>query len=293
MQKIRCNNFRQTLEKVIEKTFLLTTIVVIFAVVLIFAFVFAQGWPVIQKYGIAHFLLNTEWQPLADPKQFGILSMLIGSLMVTFGAIVIGVPFGIGCAVFLAEFAPIQITKILRPSIELLAGIPAVVYGFWGMVVLLPLIERYFGGSGMSVLTVSIVLAIMILPTIINISEDAIRAVPEEYKEGSIALGATQLQTIKEVILPAARTGIIASVVLAMGRAIGETMAVILVAGNTTLVPGSILDTVRTLTAHIAIEMDYATGEHAQALSVTGMVLFVVIIILNFLMLLIKRTGEE
>ncbi|MEG6615494.1 phosphate ABC transporter permease subunit PstC [Peptococcaceae bacterium 1198_IL3148] len=294
MQKTCSNKIRETWEKVIEKILLLSAAAAILVVLLISVFIFAQGWPVIQKYGLAHFLLNMEWKPLADPVQFGIMPMLIGSFMVTLGALIIGVPLGLGCAVFLAEYAPKQVTRIVRPGIELLAGIPSVVYGFWGLVVLVPLIQQHLGGRGMSVLAASIVLAIMVLPTIINISEDSIRAVPKEYKEGSYALGATQWQTIKKVILPAARSGVLTAVVLGMGRAIGETMAVILVAGNATVVPGSILDMVRTLTAHIAIEMGYAAGEHSQALFATGMVLFIVIMILNSLVLLIpKRAGDE
>ncbi|MTI82211.1 MAG: phosphate ABC transporter permease subunit PstC [Firmicutes bacterium] len=287
------NKYREITEKIIEKALLLSAIAAILVVVLISVFIFAQGWPVIQKYGLGHFLLNMEWKPLADPVQFGILPMIAGSFAVTFGAIILGVPLGVGCAVFLAEFAPKRVNKIVRPGIELLAGIPSVVYGFWGLVVLVPLIQNHIGGRGMSVLAASIVLAIMILPTVINISEDSIRAVPREYKEGSFALGATHWQTIKKVILPAARSGILTAVVLGMGRAIGETMAVILVAGNATIVPGSILDMVRTLTAHIAIEMGYAAGEHQQALFATGVVLFVVIMILNSMVLLIPRRAGD
>lgn len=294
IQKTRGHKIRDSVEKVIEKILLLSAAAAILVVLLITVFIFAQGWPVIQKYGIGYFLFNMEWKPLADPVQFGILPMLVGSFMVTIGALIFGVPLGIGCATFLAEFAPKQVTRIVRPGIELLAGIPSVVYGFWGLVVIVPLIQQHLGGRGMSVLAASIVLGIMILPTVINISEDAIRAVPKEYKEGSFALGATHWQTIKKVILPAARSGILTAVVLGMGRAIGETMAVILVAGNATVVPGSILDMVRTLTAHIAIEMGYAAGEHSQALFATGIVLFVVIMILNSMVLLIpKRAGEE
>lgn len=293
METMQRNKYREITEKIIEKALLLSAIAAILVVVLISVFIFAQGWPVIQKYGLGHFLLNMEWKPLADPVQFGILPMIAGSFAVTFGAIILGVPLGVGCAVFLAEFAPKRVNKIVRPGIELLAGIPSVVYGFWGLVVLVPLIQNHIGGRGMSVLAASIVLAIMILPTVINISEDSIRAVPREYKEGSFALGATHWQTIKKVILPAARSGILTAVVLGMGRAIGETMAVILVAGNATIVPGSILDMVRTLTAHIAIEMGYAAGEHQQALFATGVVLFVVIMILNSMVLLIPRRAGD
>ncbi|MBM7855611.1 phosphate transport system permease protein [Desulfohalotomaculum tongense] len=288
------NKLRNWWEKIIEKALLASAAAAVLVVLLISVFIFAQGWPVIQKYGLGHFLFNLEWKPLAYPVQFGILPMIVGSFLVTFGAIILGVPLGVGCAVFLAEFAPKWVIKIVRPGIELLAGIPSVVYGFWGLMVLVPLIQQHLGGRGMSVLAASIVLAIMILPTVINISEDSIRAVPREYKEGSFALGATHWQTIKKVILPAARSGILTAVVLGMGRAVGETMAVILVAGNATVIPGSMLDMVRTLTAHIAIEMGYAAGEHSQALFAAGMVLFVVIMILNSMVLLIpKRVGDD
>ncbi|MCL5289920.1 MAG: phosphate ABC transporter permease subunit PstC [Firmicutes bacterium] len=212
---------------------------------------------------------------------------------VTFGALIIGVPLSVGCAIFLAEIAPKQVTRVIRPAIELLAGIPSVVYGFYGLVILVPLIREIFGGRGFSILGGSVVLAIMILPTIINISEDAIRAVPKEYKEGSLALGATHWQTIKKVIVPSARSGILTAIVLGMGRAIGETMAVIMVVGNVAALPESILDPIRTLTGNIAIEMGYAAGEHSQALFATGIVLFVIIMILNFMVAMVpKRVGE-
>jgi len=246
---------------------------------------------VIKKYGLTHFITGKFWHP--NDSAFGLLPMIIGSIYVTIGSLILGVPLGIGCAIFLAEMAPKKLVLVIRPAIELLAGIPSVVYGFYGLVVLVPLIREIFGGRGFSVLAGSIVLAIMILPTIINISEDSIRAVPREFKEGSFALGATHWQTIKYVMLPTARSGIITAVVLGMGRAIGETMAIILVTGNVAVAPTSILEPVRTLTANIAIEMGYAAGDHSSALFATGIVLFVFIMILNSLAVFVpKKVGD-
>jgi len=216
--------------------------------------------------------------------------MLIGSLSITFGALILGVPLGVACAIYLAEFSSKTLRNILKPMIELLAGIPSVVYGFIGMIFLAPVIRSYFGGPGLSILTASIVLGIMILPTIISISLDALLMLPRSYKEGSMALGATQWQTVTGVLLPAARSGILAGVILGMGRAIGETMAVIMVTGNSVKVPSSFIDSTRTLTANIALEMGYAIGEHRQALFATAIILFVFIIILNILaMKIIKK----
>lgn len=278
---------KRHLEKPIEKLLLLSAVTAIFIVLLIFVFIFIEGLPVIKKYGILHFISGQFWHP--NDSEFGLLPMIIGSVYVTIGSLVLGVPLGIGCAIFLAEMAPKRITMFIRPAIELLAGIPSVVYGFYGLVVLVPLIREVFGGKGFSVLAGSIVLAVMILPTIINISEDSIRAVPREFKEGSFALGATHWQTIKKVILPTARSGIITAVVLGMGRAIGETMAIILVTGNVAVAPKSILEPVRTLTANIAIEMGYAAGDHAKALFATGIVLFVFIILLNAMIAMVPK----
>ena len=246
---------------------------------LIALFIFKEGVPIMAKSGITHFLFGSEWQPLQG--QFGIFPFIIGSLWITFGALILGVPFGVSCAVYIAEFAPRRWAKVLKPMIELLAGIPSVVYGFMGVMWLAPIIRIYLGGPGLSILAASCVLAIMILPTIVGVSIDAINAVPKNYKEGSLALGATEWQTVWRVILPAARSGILAGVILGMGRAIGETMAVIMISGNATIIPNSMLDSVRTLTANIAIEMGYAIGEHRQALFATGVVLFFFIMILN------------
>jgi len=220
-----------------------------------------------------------KWAP--GQGEFGIFPMIVGSVAVTLGAGLVGVPVGVCCAIFLAEFAPAPLRNIFRPAIQLLAGIPSVVYGFWGLLFVVPLIRNYLGGPGLSILAGSIILGIMILPTIISISEVSLLALPRQYKEGALALGMTHWQTIKSVLLPASKSGIVAAVILGLGRAIGETMAVIMVLGNAVALPTSILDPVRTLTTNIGIEMGYAAGEHQQALFATGIVLFLIIMLLN------------
>ena len=266
-------------EKIIQKALFLIAFSAVSILALIAIFIFKEGIPIISKIGLGRFIMGRSWLP--QEKIFGIFPFIMGSIAVTFGALVLGVPLGIACSIFLAEFAPKNLSKFLKPTIELLAGIPSVVYGFMGVVILAPLIRSYLGGPGFSILAGSCVLGIMILPTIIGISIDAFQAVPKSYKEGSIALGATQWQTVWMVLLPAARSGIIAAVILGMGRAIGETMAVIMVAGNAIKIPHSILDPVRTLTSNIALEMGYAMGEHRQALFATGIILFIFIMFLN------------
>jgi phosphate ABC transporter permease protein PstC len=251
--------------------------ITILAVIAIF--IFGQGTPIMFKYGFKSFLAGSDWYP--TEKLFGLLPMIVGSLFVTFGALVIGVPFGLACAIVLTEFASKRVRSIIKPVIELLAGIPSVVYGFMGVVLLVPFIRSTLGGPGLSVLAAAVILGIMILPTVISISIDSLDAVPPSYREGSIALGATPWQTVKMVLLPAARSGIVASIILGMGRAVGETMAVIMVAGNAAEIPGSLLAPVRTLTSNIALEMGYAAGEHREALFATGVILFVIIMILN------------
>jgi len=236
-------------------------------------FIFKEGLPLIFKVGIVNFLTGREWSP--SNGEFGILPMVLSSVWITLGALVIGVPTGISCAVFLAEIIGDKTRKILKPAIELLAGIPSVVYGFMGVVILVPFIRKTFGGPGFSLLAGSIILGIMILPTIISISTDSLKAVPNSFREASISMGATRWQTTIFVTLRAARTGILASVILGMGRAIGETMAVIMVAGNALNIPRSPLDPIRPLTSNIALEMGYATGDHQKALFATGIVLFV------------------
>jgi len=249
--------------------------------IVITLFIFSEGTPIIFKYGPGRFLFGLDWYP--SEKAFGLLPMIVGSFFVTAGALLVGVPMGLACAIVLTQFASKRVGRILKPVIELLAGIPSVVYGFIGIVVIVPLIRENLGGPGLSVLAASLVLGVMILPTVISISIDAFQAVPPTYREGSIALGATVWQTIRMVMFPAARSGIVAAVILGMGRAIGETMAVIMIAGNAAAIPGSPLAPVRTLTSNIALEMGYASGEHREALFATGVILFVIIMALNIL----------
>jgi phosphate ABC transporter permease protein PstC len=250
-------------------------------------FIFKEGVPIMARSGIGHFLFGSTWAPLEG--QFGILPFIIGSLVVTAGALTLGVPLGVACAFYLAEFAPRKWVTVLKPAIELLAGIPSVVYGFLGVMWLAPLIRKYLGGPGLSILAASCVLAVMILPTIMGVSVDAIQAIPRRYKEGALALGATEWQALWRVQWPAARAGILAGVILGMGRAVGETMAVIMISGNATQIPHSPLDSARTLTANIAIEMGYAVGAHRQALFATGVVLFFFIMLLNTVALRVAR----
>jgi phosphate ABC transporter permease protein PstC len=274
-------------EKLVERVLLLLALSAIAALGLITIFIFMEGLPLILHAGLKKFILSSHWAPTRG--HFGILAMIVSSLLVTLGAMVLGVPLGLACAIVLAEFSSPRWTRILKPTLELLAGIPSVVYGFLGVIWLVPLIRNYLGGPGLSLLTGSIILGIMVLPTIISISIDALTAVPDMYRQGSIALGATQWQTVHRVVLPAARSGIITAVILGMGRAIGETMAVIMVAGNALQLPTSVLDPVRTLTSNIALELGYATGRHREALFATGIVLFVVIMILNLTATAITR----
>jgi len=274
-------------EKLIEKALLLVALSAVAMLALIAYFIFREGVPLVAKVGVFEFITSTHWAP--SKGQFGILPMIVGSVEVTLLAVVFGAAMGLACAMFLAEFAPRWSVRILKPLIELLAGIPSVVYGFIGVVVLVPWIRTTLGGPGFSVLAAAIILGIMILPTVIAISLDALQAVPPIYREGSLALGATRWQTLRKVLLPAARSGIIAGLILGMGRAIGETMAVIMVAGNALTLPVSVLQPVRTLTSNIALEMGYASGDHQAALFATGMVLFVIIAILNTIALLTIR----
>jgi phosphate ABC transporter permease protein PstC len=268
-------------ERIIRGILLLAAFSAISALAVITVFIFAEGTPIMFRQGVGRFLFGQDWYP--SQKSFGLLPMIVGSLMVTGGALLIGVPFGLACAVFLTEFSSKRMRDILKPLIELLAGIPSVVYGFIGVVVLVPFIRQTLGGPGLSVLAASIVLGIMILPTVISISIDALQALPPSYREGALAMGATRWQAVRLVLLPSARSGIVASIILGMGRAIGETMAVIMVAGNAAAVPNSPLAPVRTLTSNIALEMSYASGEHREALFATGVILFIIIMALNTL----------
>jgi len=266
-------------EKIAQGGFLLVALSALSALALITIFIVAEGVPIIGKVGVLKFVFGMKWAPTQG--YFGIFPMIIGSISVTLGAVILGVPIALCCAIFLAEYAPALMRNVLRPAIQMLAGIPSVVYGFWGLVFVVPAIRNYLGGPGLSILAGSIILAIMILPTVISISEVSLLALPPLYKEGALALGATQWQTIRHVLVPAAKSGIAAAIILGVGRAVGETMAVIMVLGNAVAMPSSILDPARTLTTNIGIEMGYASGEHQQALFATGIVLLIIIMILN------------
>ena len=277
-------------EKFWEIIFLLAAGFSFLAVLLICLFLFANGIPAIQKIGVADFLFGTKWKPGND--LFGIFPMILGSFYVTAGAVIVGVPVGLMTAVFLSKFCPEWLHKILKPAIDLLAGIPSVVYGFFGLMVIVPAVRNVFGGNGSSILTASILLGMMILPTIISVSESALNAIPQSFYEGSRALGATHERSVFKTMLPAAKSGIMAGIILGIGRAIGETMAVIMVAGNQARIPDSILKGIRTLTANIVIEMGYATDLHRKALIATGVVLFVFILLINLTFNLVKNRGR-
>lgn len=278
-------------EKLMHIVFLLCALTSVLAVMLICVFLFVNGIPAMREIGLFDFLGGSKWSPTDVPPSYGIFPMIVGSLYITAGAIITGVPIGIMTSVFMARYCPKRLYKLLKPATELLAGIPSVVYGFFGMVVIVPAVRTLFGGNGNSILSASILLGIMILPTIIGVSESALRSVSESYYEGSLALGATKERSIFRVIVPAARSGILAGVVLGIGRAIGETMAVIMIAGNQARLPSSILKGVRTMTANIVIEMGYATDLHREALIATGVVLFVFILLINVSVTAIKRRS--
>lgn len=281
-------------EKLVKAIFALAALISVGAVALICVFIFSSASGAFAKIGALEFLLGTSWAPANEPPAYGILAMIVGSLYVTAGAIAVGVPIGVLCAVFMARFCPKRLYRPFKSAVELLSGIPSVVYGFFGLVVLVPAVRSIFGGSGSSVLTASVLLGIMILPTIISVSESAIRAVDGAYFEGALALGATCERAMFRVVLPAAKSGISAAVILGIGRAIGETMAVVLVAGNQARIGTSITDGVRTLTANIVLEMGYAADLHREALIATAAVLFVFILIINLLFSLVtRRDGNE
>lgn len=262
----------------------------ILAVALICVFLFANGVPAIAQIGLPEFLFGTTWRPANDI--YGIFPMIIGSIYVTAGAIVVGVPTGLLCAIFLSRFANGKVAAVLKPGVELLAGIPSVVYGFFGLVLIVPFIRTNMPGNGLSLLAAAVLLGIMILPTVITVAQSALDAVPKKYYEGALALGADHERTVFRVIVPAATSGIMAGVVLGVGRAIGETMAVIMVAGNQPLIPESLFNGVRTMTANIVLEMGYAADLHRGALVATGVVLFVFILLITMLFNVIKKRGE-
>lgn len=274
-------------ENLMRILFLICACVSILAVVTICVFIFSNGLPAIGEIGVSEFLGGTEWRP--GQNKFGILPMIVGSIYVTAGAIIIGVPIGLLCAVFMSKFCPKWLYKIVKPLIELMAGIPSIVYGFFGIVVIVPELRGLFGGSGKGTLAASILLGIMILPTLVSVIESSLNAVPESYYEGALALGATHERSVFFTILPAAKSGILAGVILGIGRAIGETMAVVMVAGNSAVIPESITDNVRTLTANIVLELSYATDLHEDALIATAAVLFVFILIINLSFSLFKK----
>lgn len=288
-------------EKAIEKLILISAIVTTVSVALITVFIFKTGMPILLQYGVLEFITGTDWSPTNEI--FGIMPLIFGTLAVTLGALIIGVPTGIACAIYLSEIASKKTAGPFKAAIELLAGIPSVVYGFFGLIVLVPAIRIYIlpifqkfnpelNTSGFSILAGAVILAIMILPTIVSLSENAITAVPQEFREASLALGANKRETIMKVIIPAAKSGIFSSVILAMGRAIGETMAVLLITGNVAQMPGSILDPVATLTGTIAMEMSYAGPAHQQALFAIGIILFIIIMLLNIMaQAVMKKMG--
>lgn len=263
----------------------------ILAVVLICLFLFVNGIPAIVQIGLPDFLLGTTWRPSNDI--YGIFPMIVGSIYVTAGAMLVGVPMGLLCAIFLSRFASGRIARVLKPGVELLAGIPSVVYGFFGLVMIVPFIRATApDGNGLSLLAAALILGIMILPTIITVAQSALDAVPQKYYEGALALGADHERATFRVLVPAAASGIVAAIVLGVGRAIGETMAVIMIAGNQPVIPESIFQGVRTMTANIVLEMGYAADLHRGALIATGVVLFVFILLITMLLNVVKRRGE-
>lgn len=277
-------------EQGMQILFMVAASISILAVAVICVFIFGNGVPAIREIGFENFIFGKLWSP--NQNIYGIFPMIVGSIYVTAGAIIIGVPIGLLTAIFLARFCPEKLYKVLKPGIELLAGIPSIVYGFFGLMVIVPIMQNTFGGSGKGLLTASILLGIMILPTIITVSETNIRAVSESYYEGALALGDTKEGAVFRAVIPAAKSGILAGVILGIGRAIGETMAVIMIAGNQPVMPEDIISGVRTMTSNIVLEMGYATDLHREALIATGVVLFVFILIINMCFSLIKKKSD-
>ena len=279
-------------EKTWEFIFLLCSLISVLSIIVICYFIFKNGVPFILETGIAKFLMGTGWKPTAAPPSFGILPMIVGSVYVTIGSIIVGVPIGVLTAVFMAFYCPSRLYKILKPAVNLMAGIPSIIYGFFGLMVFVPIVRGWWGGTGMTVFTASVLLGIMILPTIIGLSESSLRSVPTSYYQGSIALGATHERSLMRVVVPAAKSGILAAIILGIGRSIGETMAVIMIAGNQPIVPESIKMGTRTMTANIVLEMAYATGAHREALIATGVVLFIFILLINLIFNVVKRRMD-
>ena len=278
-------------EGLMHGVFAVAACVSIICVILICVFLFGNAIPTLREIGLLNFLSGTTWRPGNDI--YGILPMILGSIYVTAGALVVGVPIALLTSIFMARFCPRRLLRPLTAAVNLLAGIPSVVYGFFGLTVMVPMVREHLGGNGNSMLTASLLLGMMILPTIIGVALSSIRAVPESYYEGSLALGASHERSVFFVVFPAAKSGVMAGVILGVGRAIGETMAVIMVAGNQPRMPKGILEGVRTLTTNIVMEMGYASGMHREALIATAAVLFVFILIINFSFSMMKRRSEK
>lgn len=276
-------------EKLIENSLLFCALSSVLIILLIFIFIISNGLPILTQNGLESFVLGQEWNP--DFDIYGVFPLIVGSFAITLLSLVLALPLGLGCAILIAEVAPLRVRNILRPAIDTLAGIPSILYGLFGLVILVPFIMSNIGPPGLSVLACGLVLAVMVLPTIVSISEDSIRSVPRELREGSLALGATQWQVITGIVVPSAMSGIVASTVLAMGRAIGETMAVVMVCGGVAKVPTSLLSPVYPLTAVIASEWGYSSGMHQVALFAVGIILLIIIMIFNVVILYAKKYG--
>lgn len=285
-------SYRNTRDKVMEVVFIIATAMSIIAVAMICLFIFSTSIPTMQEIGFGNFIFGDVWRPTAKVPQFGILPMIVGSIYVTIGAVIIGVPIGILSALFMAFYCPKKWKPLLQGGINLLAGIPSIVYGLWALEIVVPLLRNAFGGHGLSILAAMILLGIMILPTVISLSQSALQSVPQEYYHGAVALGATHERAVYRVMLPAASSGVLSSVIMGIGRAIGETMAVKMVIGNQPIMPTSILSGARTMTTNIVFEMNYAAaGLHTNALIATGAVLFVFILIINVVFNLVKNRS--
>lgn len=282
------SNFTETFMKYV---FIVCASLSILSIILIFYFIFEGGVPFILEEGIGNFIFNEVWRPTASNPSFGILPMIVGSLVVTAGAIIIGVPIGVLSSIFMAFYCPDWLYKFAKPAINLMASIPSIVYGYFALRLFVPFFRDLMGGTGMNIVTASALLGIMILPTIIGLSEASLRAVPKEYYSASVGLGADHDRSIMRVILPAAKSGILSAIILGIGRAIGETMAVILVTGNQPAIPNDLNQGVRTLTTNIVLEMGYASGRHREALIATAVVLFIFIILLNTTFMFVKNRG--
>lgn len=274
-----------------KRVFFINAMISIFVLIMISAFLFKNGLSVFKDISIRDFLTGKDWSPTDVPASYGIFPMIIGSIYVTLGAVIVGVPIGIMTAVYLVFYAKESMYKFLKPIVDLMAGIPSIIYGFFGLMVIVPVIRDVFGGTGHSILTASILLGIMILPTIINLTENALKSVPSTYYQGAVALGVSKEIAIFKVIIPAAKQGILSAIVLGIGRAIGETMAVVMVAGNQPHLPNGVLDGVRTLTTNMIMEMGYASGVHKEALIATGVFLFLFTLLLNIILSVLKRRS--